>query len=168
MYLVSGPKKKSQKKKKRKRCEEEEVEEELPAVGDICSDDEDYRAEHDGAEQQQSKAAQTGRQHSNKLCNTFSHSIFVCDSSSHLSLTFTPFFVLNLMYHVLFRSGHPAADPGGGSHVSRPHKEKESKVGTIPQQNTCKSVIRQVTVTLSTRFMKPQLWLAKFDSCHSI
>ncbi|XP_030577094.1 uncharacterized protein C1orf131 [Archocentrus centrarchus] len=58
----SGPKQKSHKKKKRKRCEEEEVEEDLPLVRDVCSDTEDYRAERDGAEQQQQqpKAAQTG------------------------------------------------------------------------------------------------------------
>ncbi|XP_025754424.1 40S small subunit processome assembly factor 1 isoform X2 [Oreochromis niloticus] len=64
----SGPKKKSQKKKKRKRCEGWEEEEELPAVKDICSDTEDYRAEQHDAEQQQQqqrKAEQTGRQHSN-------------------------------------------------------------------------------------------------------
>lgn len=66
----SGPKKKSQKKKKGKRCEDWEEEEELPAVKDICSDTEDYRAEQHDAEQQQQqqrKAEQTGRQHSNSI-----------------------------------------------------------------------------------------------------
>ncbi|XP_051816935.1 uncharacterized protein C1orf131 homolog isoform X3 [Acanthochromis polyacanthus] len=51
----AAPKRKSQKKKKRKRCEEEEEEE-----GDICSNTEDHREEHDGTEHQQPKSEQTG------------------------------------------------------------------------------------------------------------
>ncbi|XP_022059840.1 uncharacterized protein C1orf131 homolog isoform X2 [Acanthochromis polyacanthus] len=47
----AAPKRKSQKKKKRKRCEEEEEEE-----GDICSNTEDHREEHDGTEHQQPKS----------------------------------------------------------------------------------------------------------------
>uniref|UniRef100_A0A3Q4GVE2 Zgc:194224 n=1 Tax=Neolamprologus brichardi TaxID=32507 RepID=A0A3Q4GVE2_NEOBR len=67
-----GPKKKSQKKKKQKRCKDWEEEEELPAVKDICSDTEDYRAEQHDAEQQQQqqrKAEQTGRQHTFEQVN---------------------------------------------------------------------------------------------------
>ncbi|XP_075939933.1 40S small subunit processome assembly factor 1 [Anarhichas minor] len=58
---ASKKKLKSQKKKKRKRYEEEE-EEVFPAAEDICSDSEDKRVDHVGAEhqQQQPKTEQTG------------------------------------------------------------------------------------------------------------
>lgn len=75
--------------------------------------------------------------------NTLSDFIFVCESLSFLSVLF---FFYSLIWFIPFSSLR-ASEPGGGSQISRPHKEKK-KVNTRPQQNTCKSVVLELTVAL--------------------
>lgn len=74
---TSKKKLKSQKERKRKRYKEaeEQEEEEFPTVKDGCSNTEDLRPDHVVTEHQQKqlKTEQTGRQHSNKLCNSTAH-----------------------------------------------------------------------------------------------
>lgn len=74
--------------------------------------------------------------------NTLSHFTFVCESLSFLSFLF----FYSLIWFIPFSSLR-ASEPGGGSHISRPLKEKK-KVNTKPQQNTCKSVVLELTVAL--------------------
>lgn len=74
--------------------------------------------------------------------NTLSHFTFVCESLSFLSFLFFN----SLIWFIPFSSLR-ASEPGGGSHISRPLKEKK-KVNTKPQQNTCKSVVLELTVAL--------------------